>query len=129
MDWFWRAGASGDWLGSVQVVENLADDDWVFDGGDALHGAAAGPAGLDVDIEYALQALSPVHGGAPILAFANRPLRALRRLLRCGIECRLSRSITAVGLRDENEHYRPPSDVRLRSLRLERLPGGTCAGW
>jgi len=89
MDWFWRAGASGDWLGSVQVVENLADDDWVFDGGDALHGAAAGPAGLDVDIEYALQALSPVHGGAPILAFANRPLRALRRLLQCRMSDRL----------------------------------------
>jgi hypothetical protein len=45
------------------VIENLADDDGVFDAGDDLHGAAAGLAGRDVDVEYPLEALRPVHGG------------------------------------------------------------------
>lgn len=47
----------------MQVVENLADDDGIFDAGDDLHGAAAGLASGDVDVEHALEALCRGHGG------------------------------------------------------------------
>ena len=43
------------------MVENLADDAGIFNAGDDLDGAAAGLSGLDVDVQYALQALRPGH--------------------------------------------------------------------
>jgi hypothetical protein len=47
-----------------EVGEYLMDDVGVVDSGDDLHRALAVGAGLDVDVEYALQALRPGHGGA-----------------------------------------------------------------
>ena len=41
----------------LQVVEDLLDDQRIFDAGDDLDGAAAALAGLDVDVEHTLQAL------------------------------------------------------------------------
>ena len=34
--------------------------------GDDLHGAAAGLAGFDVDVEHALESLCPSHGDVPL---------------------------------------------------------------
>lgn len=48
------------------MVENLADDDGVFDAGDDLHGATAGLAGFDVDVEHALHVLCPRHHGTAL---------------------------------------------------------------
>ncbi len=42
--------------------EYLLDDQWVFDAGHHFDGTAAGTARLNVDIEHALEPLSPGHG-------------------------------------------------------------------
>ena len=44
------------------MIENLADDDGIFNAGDDLHGATAGRTGGDVDVEYPLEGLCPGHG-------------------------------------------------------------------
>ena len=43
--------------------EYLPDDVGIFDAGDDLHGSAAGVASSDIDVEHALEALRPGHGG------------------------------------------------------------------
>ena len=57
--------------------EYLLDDQWVFDAGDHFDGTAAGTARLNVDIEHALEPLSPGHGRT---TFAGR---LVLRLIRC----------------------------------------------
>ncbi len=52
------------------MVENLADDDGIFDAGDDLHGAATVRTGFDVDIEDPLQSLGPRHGGVVLGGYA-----------------------------------------------------------
>ena len=64
----WRSGFF------VQVGEYLVNDYWIFDAGDHFDGAAAFTACLNVDIENALQSLSPGHGRA---TFARRVLVCL----------------------------------------------------
>jgi len=56
------------------MVQNSFHDHRVFDAGDDFDGAAAFRAGLDVDIEHPLEALSPTHGG---MAFPQRCLLPL----------------------------------------------------
>jgi hypothetical protein len=51
--------------GAFEVFENLADQLRVLNTGDDLQRPAAVLAGLDVDVEDALQALRPTHGHVP----------------------------------------------------------------
>ncbi len=51
------------------MSEDLLDHQRILDAGDDPDGATAGSAGLDVDVEHPLQALSPGHRNA---AFARR---------------------------------------------------------
>ncbi len=51
--------------GAFEVLENLADQLRVLNTGDDLQRPAAVLAGLDVDVEDALQALRPTHGHVP----------------------------------------------------------------
>ena len=51
----------------IQVREYLLDDQWVFDAGDHFDGTAAGTARLNVDMEHALEPLSPGHGRASLV--------------------------------------------------------------
>ena len=48
------------------MIENLSYDRRIFDRGDDFHGAAAGLAGGDVDVEYALEPLRPTHGNVAL---------------------------------------------------------------
>jgi hypothetical protein len=50
---------------ALQVSEDLLDHRRIFDAGDDFHRATAFLAGLDVDIENALEALRPGHRGPP----------------------------------------------------------------
>ena len=45
------------------MIEDLADDQRVFNAGNDLHWAAANMAGFDIDAEHALEPLCPGHGG------------------------------------------------------------------
>ena len=65
---------------SVQVGEDLLDHDRVFDTSNDLDVAAAAFADLDVDVENALQALCPSHGGP---TFGGRGV--FRRIRRAGL--------------------------------------------
>src|SRR5258708_7141346 len=62
--------------GAFEVLENLADQLRVLNTGDDLQRPAAVLAGLDVDVEDALQALRPTHGHVP----RGCPRLFLRRL-------------------------------------------------
>ena len=46
-----------------QMVQNLFDDDWVFDAGNHLDRAATLLTGFDIDLENGVEALRPGHGG------------------------------------------------------------------
>ena len=59
---------------ALEVGQDLLNHHRVFDAGGDLDAAAAGLAALDVDIEYALEALSPSHRYP---AFSRRLLLAL----------------------------------------------------
>ena len=48
------------------MVQDLSDDNGVFDTGDHLDGAAALLTGFDIDLEHAFEALSPSHGGVAL---------------------------------------------------------------
>ena len=93
-----KRAASGARVFAVEVGQNLLDYHWVLDAGDDSHRRATGPAGLDVDAEYALQALRPRHRGA---AFARRGLRRIpcRAMLASPAPFRrcYSRPVPAVG--------------------------------
>ena len=51
-----------------EMVENLSDDDRVLDTRDHFDDATTRVAGLDINLEYPLKALSPGHGGAALVA-------------------------------------------------------------
>lgn len=60
----------------LKVIEALLDHDRIFDAGDNFRGAAAGTAGLDIDIEYTLEPLCPGHQRSPFdgyWRFIRRP--------------------------------------------------------
>ncbi len=48
------------------MVEDALDDSGIFDAGDDLHRTATYLAGFNVDVEHALEALRPAHGGAAL---------------------------------------------------------------
>jgi hypothetical protein len=48
-----------------QRVQNLFDDDWVFDAGNHLDRAAALLAGFDIDLEYASSPKADVEAFVP----------------------------------------------------------------
>lgn len=62
------------WGFSLQAGEYLLNDQWIFNAGDHLDGAATFTAHLDVDIENRLETLRPGHGHA---AFGRRFLLPL----------------------------------------------------
>lgn len=49
---------------TVEVIDDAPEDGGVFATGDDLDLAATSLAGFDIDVEYALQAAYPRHGGA-----------------------------------------------------------------
>ena len=53
----------GPWF---EMIENPADNDWVFDICNHLDSAAALLAGVDIDLEHAFEALSPRHRGTEL---------------------------------------------------------------
>ncbi len=74
------------------MLEDELDDGGVFDVGDDLEVAAAGVAGLDVDIEHALEAPGPGHGNTALSGVLSvsgsgvlRPQRAGVTAARCGL--------------------------------------------
>jgi len=65
----------------LKVVEDGLDNGRVFDAGDDLDRPVAVLTGLDVDVEDALQALGPAHGGLTLGGhFVRCLLAALPRL-------------------------------------------------
>ena len=46
--------------------EDRLDQRWILNAGDDPDGTAARPTGLDIDVEHALQALRPRHGGVTL---------------------------------------------------------------
>ncbi len=74
---------------ALEVPEDLINYHWIFDAGDDLDVAAAVLAGLDVDVENALEPLRPAHGGP---AFDR--CWAVRRICRTGLV-----ALTALGRR------------------------------
>ncbi len=48
-------------LAVLEMRQDALDHGGVFDAGDDLHLSATGLAGLDIDLEYALQTLRPCH--------------------------------------------------------------------
>jgi hypothetical protein len=74
------------------VGEDLLDQHRSFDAGDDLDGAAAAVAGLDVDVEYALQALRlrlmVARRSADVVTSGASAVRALLPLPRlAGVTC------------------------------------------
>jgi hypothetical protein len=57
---------------SLQVHKYLLDHPRVFDTSDYLDSATASFADCNIDIEYALEALCPAHGGMPLQAIVHR---------------------------------------------------------
>ena len=49
----------------LQVIEHLLDHHGIINSDDGLHGAAAFPADIVVDVEHLLEALGPGHGCSP----------------------------------------------------------------
>ena len=45
-----------------EMMENLSDDDWVFDTGNHFNSTTALLAAFDIDLEHAFESLSPRHG-------------------------------------------------------------------
>ena len=51
----------------LQMVEDLSDDDGVFDTGNHFNRSTALFTGFDIDGEYAFEALGPGHGGMALV--------------------------------------------------------------
>ena len=79
------------------MCEDLRNHHRILDAGNDPNGAATGLTGLDIDVEHALEAPCPGHGG----------VRLGWRLLLCGIRCAGVVAFTALGRR----HERPMSAV------------------
>ena len=75
----------------VEVVKDLFDHGWIFNARDHFHRTAAGFAGLDVDLEHALQALHPTSSRRGVRALTRQRARASRRPRLAGVTCTRSR--------------------------------------
>jgi len=108
----------------VEVGEDLLDHHRILDAGDDAHRPAAGRAGLDVDLEHALEALCPSHR-SPALG---------RGTVVCLGRCLASCALAPPGLRHleapvravRGEHaveatIRENRDIRLAAARVDQF--------